>query len=593
VLYFIESWTTARITAAMHSCKASIFTGILVLFSITIIIIWWRFQGDNILNPPTNAFNRNICRGHSRNLLNFKQLQETTEPQCFDHWISQDIPIVYDRFNHLLDVDQLWNSRTTNSLHSSETLQDLSGGVDDSKGACLTSFLSVGNSQIVHHIPHFAEAYFGYFSTVLWQHRLYRYKQDPIAHKGNTTIHPRISFSSNWNQTCIHSLLVGDHSNFWNAPLSSHTWMRNLVDIVDQHLGIQSIQSPKCIVQKTGRPLKFVQSNAREESWFLHPSDSLALTSMILKQSPCLYHNQAHHLTQTPIKIALVGRNGTRRVINEAETLKFLRSIHKIKIEGRNQAEIVREVAIDVITSWNSDQAVTLSVTEVTQNSSQVSQVPFQSFRSFSNSLSWGPKVQMNGNSSRAIYFEKMTFRQQVAFMHSVDIVITTHGAGETNIAFMKPCSVIIEVFPHGFYIPYYFKSLAEKVGLLHYSWQESFENTIRIQSYQEREHCQAIIHDLQNGKFHMKHPLPVGHIHQNATVGDPMDEDGNDPQLYACFKDSLCRSCVREADGMIIDHITLNTVLNQAANDRIKCMQEHPYYADHKSPHLYHTDSS
>lgn len=47
--------------------------------------------------------------------------------------------------------------------------------------------------------------------------------------------------------------------------------------------------------------------------------------------------------------------------------------------------------------------------------------------------------------------------------MRSTDILVTVHGAGETNMAWMKPCSVVLEVFPWAFYYDY-FGSLAGKI---------------------------------------------------------------------------------------------------------------------------------
>ena len=45
----------------------------------------------------------------------------------------------------------------------------------------------------------------------------------------------------------------------------------------------------------------------------------------------------------------------------------------------------------------------------------------------------------------RTIYCEELTFAEQVALFHSCDIVLGVHGAGLTNIMFMKPGSKVIE----------------------------------------------------------------------------------------------------------------------------------------------------
>jgi len=44
-----------------------------------------------------------------------------------------------------------------------------------------------------------------------------------------------------------------------------------------------------------------------------------------------------------------------------------------------------------------------------------------------------------------------MSFAEQVRDMRRTDIVIAPHGAGQTNVAFMRPCSILIEVTPFGY----------------------------------------------------------------------------------------------------------------------------------------------
>ncbi len=549
----------------------------LVILAISIFGLYWLY-GQNVLNPPVYAFNRNICTGHSKGRLYFGRLRDIDEPYCFDRWIKRDIQEVSNRFHRLLNVHQLWKDFNVSNSVTQE---------DTSEAQCLTSFLSVGNSRMVHHIPHFAEAYFGYFSAVLWQHRVYQQKQLSLSwHNNMTTLH------EDWNHTCVHSLLIGDHSSFWSVPLATHTWMRSIVDIVDKHFGIQSIQSPKCIVQKTGAPVRFLESYARQESWFLHPSDSHLLTSIILKRNPCVYHNQAKKMVSLPIKVALIGRIGTRRIINEVATLQFLKSIGAIDLYDDDQSSI--KVPLDVVTSWNSDKLPEFNANHSIYNENDKQNLSRSAslltrLRGSLNTPDFIDNEKLQGYNSKnnsennGIYFENLTFKQQVALMQSTDIGITVHGAGETNIAFMKPCSVIIEIFPNGFYIPNYFNSLAIKVGLLHYSWQESFENTIRKKLFQEREYCRSIIHDLRNGIYRSHHPKrhKSEDQTQSSTVENPMNQQGDDKQLLACFEDGMCRSCTREADGIIINHKILGEVILKAAQERADCILQHPYYAD------------
>ena len=45
-------------------------------------------------------------------------------------------------------------------------------------------------------------------------------------------------------------------------------------------------------------------------------------------------------------------------------------------------------------------------------------------------------------------YFENSTLEEQAEQMYSTDILISPHGAGLANIMFMRPCSIVIELFP-------------------------------------------------------------------------------------------------------------------------------------------------
>merc|ERR1711884_71820 len=65
----------------------------------------------------------------------------------------------------------------------------------------------------------------------------------------------------------------------------------------------------------------------------------------------------------------------------------------------------------------------------------------------------------------------------QVEFFRNADIVISGHGAGLTGLPFMangletpdsKSCKQILEFYPKGYALPYYFGSLAIQSGIGH-----------------------------------------------------------------------------------------------------------------------------
>lgn len=68
-------------------------------------------------------------------------------------------------------------------------------------------------------------------------------------------------------------------------------------------------------------------------------------------------------------------------------------------------------------------------------------------------------------------YLKNATFSQQVDFYRQVDVLVSPHGYELTSILFMKPCSAVLELFPHLYYTPYYYSSLARVFGLQHAQW--------------------------------------------------------------------------------------------------------------------------
>ena len=62
-----------------------------------------------------------------------------------------------------------------------------------------------------------------------------------------------------------------------------------------------------------------------------------------------------------------------------------------------------------------------------------------------------------------------MSFAEQVVSMFSIDVMVSVHGAGLTNIVFMLPYSGLVEIFPPLFFEPYY-RSIARNADLVYRS---------------------------------------------------------------------------------------------------------------------------
>lgn len=74
-------------------------------------------------------------------------------------------------------------------------------------------------------------------------------------------------------------------------------------------------------------------------------------------------------------------------------------------------------------------------------------------------------------------YFDDVSFEEQVHYFSHIDVLISPHGSQLVGIMFMHPCSAILELFPHHYYTPNYFSSLAKLSGLLHTNWYVSNED--------------------------------------------------------------------------------------------------------------------
>lgn len=70
-----------------------------------------------------------------------------------------------------------------------------------------------------------------------------------------------------------------------------------------------------------------------------------------------------------------------------------------------------------------------------------------------------------SSDSVPVVYFENKTFWEQVQFWDNTDIVISPHGAQLIAIPFIPSCGAVLEIFPVGLYMPYYFGSLANASG--------------------------------------------------------------------------------------------------------------------------------
>ena len=73
---------------------------------------------------------------------------------------------------------------------------------------------------------------------------------------------------------------------------------------------------------------------------------------------------------------------------------------------------------------------------------------------------------------------EYNTMYEQALWYYTQDIVIMAHGAGTTNVIFMKPGTQLLEMFPHNFFFELY-KPLVEECNVNHYYYYD-YDNTTK-----------------------------------------------------------------------------------------------------------------
>lgn len=67
-------------------------------------------------------------------------------------------------------------------------------------------------------------------------------------------------------------------------------------------------------------------------------------------------------------------------------------------------------------------------------------------------------------------YFDNFSLMEQAHWVNKQDIIITPHGAQETNLLFARRCMGVIELSPENYYIPEWFASLANALGAHFYA---------------------------------------------------------------------------------------------------------------------------
>lgn len=366
--------------------------------------------------------------------------------------------------------------------------------------ASTVAFACPSREHFFQHFPHFIELYLRIFSMILWQPNVF----------------PGLNIS------CVHRFMIsGRETMFWSDSLSSpNSWIRDLIYAVNRQSGYDTLAvDASCDDISAVRHIIVMQER---EYYFLHPADALMLTSSVLGNNPCEYHGQVDSILREKPSVMILSRKNNRRIAN-LEAVKqyisgFTTSLALTYVRPRRASSGKKHV---VLTNKN------VTVGEVLLRD-----------------------------------FEGLKLLEQATSMRHTDILVTIHGAAISNIIFMRPCSVVIEVLPWLYNVPNYFGNLTKHSGILHYSWLADPEHSVPDFSIPEyKNDCQQ----------YWKKYLRLHH--ENRTTVEDLSE-----QCYWKEKAS-CRSCFRSVDQIVLPENVVLPLFQRALVERAECIANHPFY--------------
>jgi hypothetical protein len=258
-----------------------------------------------------------------------------------------------------------------------------------------------------------------------------------------------------------------------------------------------------------------------EDTWFMHKSDGRLLTSLMFNQNPPdkLRFRERYQSTYNTTDAAGGCGGGCCPT-----ALKLLLLAHKITVVDRvgsrgisNGPEVL--AAIEQLSDYG---------------------LPAQD-QLISNQLS------TNRSAVTLQYLDDKTFMEQVELFRGTELLIIGHGAAVTNILFMAPCAVVIELMPWGYLIPGMYGGLAADMGLVYKSLNSlsPFPEYARFCPAAEYQDCRVGENNMTTESFR-------------------------------------CRSCVRTNGRIIADIPALEDLMRSAVEERAVCLLQELAHFDY-----------
>ena len=146
----------------------------------------------------------------------------------------------------------------------------------------------------------------------------------------------------------------------------------------------------------------------------------------------------------------------------------------------------------------------------------------------------------------RAFDFQGMSFADQVRIVAGSSVVIAAHGAALTNIAWMRPKTTVVEIFPHNFNYSTYFGSLASEVGVRY----------VHLIDPKPRSQC-MVAWTLDWGQHLSKRHQTTPH-----SVAEDID---------ACMGNESCQRCAKDSEIALANFDVFEVVKEAIGSLRIR----------------------
>jgi hypothetical protein len=352
-----------------------------------------------------------------------------------------------------------------------------------------------GRSSYASHFPHWTLLMTWAFSTIRWSRQLGLPPVEFIIDRSGTGPGAhwirqfRRRFRQFWDGEFLHDYGIHDINTLEAAHMQLNTISTNLESDNAWHDGDQ---------------------------WFMHPSDGRYFGALMSGEDVCdsnLFSSKYSSTFQLILEIEQTFGVNYASLAN-IQKHSFSDLLLKLMIKSHRLA-LVDRIGSRSILNWNEVIQYFYDITgdEVAEHSSLHSHVH---------------------------YMHNKSFTEQVSLMRDTELLIIGHGAAVTNIVFMRPCSIALEIMPWGYVIPRLFGNLASDMGIIYKSLvtpnrPPSLEQVCPMAVNQD---CQVGLHNLTAESF-------------------------------------SCRSCVRTKGFISVDITELDTALREAAYEHGLCLLE------------------